>query len=208
MQSYWFQGNNQDFVYLLSLVRRAEEVRNLGGYDSDNPAVQSLMDSGRDYFESFAGIVDRLWDLTVDPFRKYDAKMDDFIDDVGSEEEVVDDDDRNLHRTLFRDADDDSRDADLQFARDLEDRYRDELQEYEEDDEMSKGGDLVDSDEEEEGSDANVEESVSSESEDEFDKKMRMKRGKIGRRVSSPASKRRRTSAQKQIITIHDDDSE
>ena len=207
MQSYWFHGNNQDFVYLLSLVHQAETVRDLCGYDSDNPAVQTLMDSGRDYFDSFSGIVDRLWNLTVDPFRKYDARMDDFIDDVGSEEEIVDDEDRNLHRTLFKNEDDDSRDADLQYARELEDRYRDELDEYVDDDELSKGGDLVDSDEEKQ-SDENSNESSSSESEDEFDKKMRMKRGKIGRRVSSSASKRRRTSPQKKIITIHDDDSE
>lgn len=203
MQSYWFQGNNQDFVYLLSLVYKAEEVRNLGGYDSDDAAVQSLMESARDYFESFAGIVDRLWDLTVDPFRKYDERMDDFIDDVGSDEDIVDD--RNIHRTLFRDEDDDSRDADLQFARDIEERYRDELHEYEEEDDVPKGADLVDS-EDEEGRDANAEESSSSESEDEFDKKMRMKRGKIGRRVPSSASKRRRTSDQKKHISIRDDD--
>lgn len=207
MQSYWFQGNNQDFLYLLSLVYKAEEVRNLGGYDSDNSAVQTLMDSGRDYFESFTGIVDRLWNLTVDPFRKYDANMDDFIDDVGSDEDVVDDEDRNLHRTLFRNEDDDSRDADLRFARELESRYRDELHEYEEeeDDDVSGGDDLVDSDE---GDRSDGNEEGTSSSEDEFDKKMRMKRGKIGRRVSSSVSKRRRTSPQKKVITIDDDDSE
>ncbi len=211
MQSYWFDGNNQDFIYLLSLVRNAEKIRDMGGYDSDNPAVQTLMDSARDYFESFAGIVDRLWNLTVDPFRKYDENMDDFIDDVGSDEEVVDDDDRNMHRTLFRDQDDNSRDANLQFARALENRYRHELDEYDEEDESaSGGGDLVDSDEEERTDVYGTEEEASySESEDEFDKKMRLKRGKIGRRrVLSSAAKRRRASPHKKIITIHDTDSD
>lgn len=205
MQSYWFQGNNQDFFYLLELVYKAEEVRNLGGYDSDDAGVQSLCESARDYFSSFAGIADRLWDLTVDPFRKYDASMDDFIDDVGSDEDIVED--SNIHRTLFRDVEDDNGDADLQLARDLEERYRDELHEYEEDDDISKGGDLVDSEDDEKGN-ANEGEISSSESEDEFDKKMRMKRGKIGRHVSSSVSKRRRTSAQKKHISIRDDESE
>jgi hypothetical protein len=210
MQSYWFDGNNQDFIYLLSLVRNAEKIRDMGGYDSDNPAVQTLMDSARNYFESFAGIVDRLWNLTVDPFRKYDENMDDFIDDVGSDEEVVDDDDRNMHRTLFRDQDDNSRDADLQFARDLENRYRHELDDYDEDDQSaSGGGDLVDSEEERSDGRGEEEDDSFSESEDEFDKKMRLKRGKIGqRRVVSSAAKRRRASPQKKIITIHDTDSE
>jgi len=206
MQSYWWWGNNYDFVYLTDLVQEAQQCRSILGSkrnqedvaDEDVEEMKLFVRPGQDYFGSFSAIAEKLWNLIIDPFRKYDAKMDDFldenVDDDSVKESEIDEHRAILHASSVKE----SVDENQKLADYYEQRYKeegainseDELFGYE--DGSNEQGSLRDTSDEDAGQ-ANSDAS----SEDEWEQKIRKKRGSIGRRKITPRKTRSRSTPSK-----------
>lgn len=101
---YWYHGNNQLFVLLLSLMQEASEYRKI----IDHPDNQSDPDSVHeaqefwkpafDYFESFHDDAQGIWEMVVSPFSQPSKEeMQEFV--APDDEE---DDDVGEHQALYR----------------------------------------------------------------------------------------------------------
>lgn len=98
--SYWYHGNNQLFVLLLSLMQEAFEYRVIldHAYDQSDPDVvdeaQAFWKPAFEYFESFHDDAQPIWEIVVAPFsqaskeeiREFLADDDEEEDDVGDQQ--------------------------------------------------------------------------------------------------------------------------
>jgi hypothetical protein len=212
-------------VYLLNRVRHAESSRRTGNRDVES---QTHLDATV-YFDSFADIADRLWNLILGPFRKYDDNMDEFVlGDDDEDDDEGDDDRHDQHRALDMEQalGDDSVDEDEQLVKYYEQRAKearrngdhnesslnsevivgnhDDLEDTDEDEIKGRGNAKS---ENEESSDGPFGES----SEDEWDQKQTKRRGSIGRKVIAPKRRNRQlespgSSAKKRRAIRESDD--
>jgi hypothetical protein len=209
MQSYWFQGNNYDFVYLVNLIRQAERYCAILADPSndDNSDANDFVAPAQRFFKSFAGIAEKLWNIVVDPFRKFDKDMDDFIDEKNSDDDV-DLDDANEHRTFHNDPDalqkemDEAAEMAAYYTQLHEEAKQKEADNEDEDEdelvaEAQNGNELQDTSSSEEERDdeeyvgGGIAEESSSEV-DEWEQKQKKRRGAIGHRRQKQSSRRRR----------------
>lgn len=197
MQSYWFSGNNFDFVYLCSLVDEAAVYRDIVARaqheddirDGDRAEAESFLERCSTFFGSFEKLANRLWDLISDPFRQTTGKeLKDFLADDNAEDEG--NDSNFAHHQL-----------DLQLERSNredvfteEERQRIARYKREEGGEQNELDDLKDSDDESEEENVEIENSYTSSSEeDEWDQAINSKRKAKFRKQNSPRRRRSRT---------------
>jgi len=110
MQSYWYFGNNIEFVYLLESVT-----------ESDGSEIPEA----REFWNSFKSVVPTLWRLISDPFRKYNEEVDDFVDD--DEDDGFDAGDRSQYRALMNRGFQSESDDDVQeHLKHIQERFREE----------------------------------------------------------------------------------
>jgi hypothetical protein len=92
MRRYWNEGNNQNFVYLLQLMQRAEIYREIlqDEDDEDRDVAEGYLLVARTFFESFANRVRHDWERLASPFFK--SKGEDLkgflVDDEDEEDEI------------------------------------------------------------------------------------------------------------------------
>ena len=92
MRRYWNEGNNQNFVYLLQLMQRAEIYREIlqDEDDEDRDVAEDYLVVARTFFESFADRVQHDWERLSSPFLK--SKGEDLkgflVDDEDEEDEI------------------------------------------------------------------------------------------------------------------------
>jgi hypothetical protein len=92
MRRYWNEGNNQNFVYLLQLMQRAEIYREIlqDEDDEDRDVAEDYLLVARTFFESFADRVQYDWKRLSSPFFK--SKGEDLkgflVDDEDEEDEI------------------------------------------------------------------------------------------------------------------------
>jgi hypothetical protein len=103
MREYWNQGNNQCFILLLDLVKRArvdvEDVKpgdesSDVGSDSEEEKIKTSREKAEEFWDSFGADAHSLWKKLSEPFQKDQENMKSFItkdDDMeeGSEDEVA-----------------------------------------------------------------------------------------------------------------------
>ena len=116
MREYWNEGNNQSFILLLDLVKRAKlKLENppddaSGDDNSDDDEVEKThRQKAQQFWDSFASGAHLLWQKLSSPFQKEHENIKSFIaqdDDIeeGSEDEVVNH--ASLHREWAAKADD------------------------------------------------------------------------------------------------------
>lgn len=138
LQRYWFDGNNELFVLILSQLVSAEECREILA-KSDHPQheeAHAYWLPGLTFFESFADDTKELWDLISAPYHRYEEE--DMTDFIGAEEEEEDVSDGQVaHRALAmeeeRERFEQQRDILLSRYRDRDDNHSSEGESSEDD---------------------------------------------------------------------------
>ncbi len=119
MRMYWNEGNNQSFILLLDLMKRAKAYSDLL-LDADAPEdekeeAENFLSGAQDFYDTFASNTHTRWTSISSPFMKNADNMKDFIAEDDEIEESSDDGETNhmfLHRKLAA-KDDESDENDL-----------------------------------------------------------------------------------------------
>lgn len=105
MMSYWYHGNNQLFVLLLSLMQEASEYRVIVDHADDQSQpdavdeAQAFWNAAFEYFDSFHDDAQPIWEMVVSPFSQASKEeIQEFLADDDEEEE----DDVGEHQALYR----------------------------------------------------------------------------------------------------------
>jgi hypothetical protein len=89
LKNYWFDGNNESFVYLLSLLHKAGRARELVKQQdhSDFDDACQYIEPAVKFFHSFADHALELWDLISGPYARDDEEdMGDFLDESNADD--------------------------------------------------------------------------------------------------------------------------
>jgi hypothetical protein len=138
---YWFEGNNYDLVYLLDLIPHVELCQAILQTQDQNEAkdvkeAREYLQPAQDYFDSFALLASKLWEVIVEPYRKLSEKdLGDFFAEGGVEEE--DEDAVATHRALDTQAVRQSMDSEQQMLEHLKTRLGRKGDDYSESEEES-----------------------------------------------------------------------
>eukprot|EP00980_Cylindrotheca_fusiformis_P007687 scaffold1618_cov109-Cylindrotheca_fusiformis.AAC.1 len=89
MQTYWFSGYNQSYLYLLNEMKKAEEYKERlasGADDSSDEEAEAYVAKAQKFFKSFEDGVQQAWDEISAPFRRNNDDIRDFLADDEDEE--------------------------------------------------------------------------------------------------------------------------
>ncbi|KAG7368163.1 hypothetical protein IV203_030906 [Nitzschia inconspicua] len=174
MKMYWYEGNSQNFILLLDLMKRVEMYSELAtdpdSTEEEKGAAEEYLQRAENYYESFSSLVPALWKSIASPFAESAINMKEFIVEDDEVEDESEDDNTNhasLHRQLAA-KDDESDENDLVHK--LQRKYVDKNDEEEDyiNDESSE-----DELEITETKDRNAEDEEEEEEEDNEDEKMK-----------------------------------
>ena len=166
LQRYWFEGNNFEFVHLLSLIRHAARCREVVKTQEAYLEAVTITDAfGRskilerrltredaeeyfqpafDFFCSFADLAPKLWELIAAPYTQDKQDIKDFIED---NEVEYDGETGAMYRAAEMQAFRESLESDQQRAEHLQSQEADYLESSDNEDEAAedKNNDLMDS---------------------------------------------------------------
>jgi hypothetical protein len=222
---YWFEGNNYDLVYLLNLIPHVELCQEILLSQDQNEAkdvkeAREYLQPAQDYFDSFAHLASKVWEVIVEPYRKLSEKdLGDFV----SEGDVEDEDGDALatHRALDTQAVRQSIDSEQQMLDHLKRKLGRKGEDCSESEEESDSADLEDDlelkeeviDHRDDVKNQGCFEESSSEEEDEWEKQiMSKKRNSLGSRISATPSKSsakspKSTSSRKRVGKLKQEES-
>jgi len=213
--SYWFGGNNYDFVHLLELVEAAEGVRDLA--QTENPTrsmkekvkdAKRYVKNAEDFFKSFDRDANALWERITGPYQMDDsADLDGFIADEENDDGDDDDDDRNGEisaMAVYREVERKAQEEEMRLDQEKFDRYRQLDEEI--GDEADSNGELHDGEDVEAEDDVKYTGLVESSEEDEDEWVTQRSSRKRGRKKQGSAFKK--LNSHKKLRRTHSDSSE
>lgn len=208
--SYWFGGNNYDFVHLLELVEAAEDVRDLA--QTENPTrsmkekvkeAQRYVKNAEYFFDSFARDANALWERITGPYQMDDsADLDGFIAD-----EENDDEDRIGEISVmaaYREVDRKAQEEEMRLDQEKFEHYRQLDEDIGDDDESND--ELHDGEDGESEDDVKYTGLVESSEEDEDEWVTQRSSRKRGRKKQDSAFKK--LTSHKKLRRTHSDSSE
>ena len=87
MRRYWYEGNSENFIYLLFQMEKLEQRLLAPNDDNGEEAAVDPLGAAREYFASFKEQAPALWDQLVAPFsRRNEDDINDFVADEEEEE--------------------------------------------------------------------------------------------------------------------------
>lgn len=192
-QRYWYDGNNFEYVLLLSQVPKAAWCREITNAEDDHTTekverAEAYLTPAWDFFESFEKDAKALWESIAAPYNDDSGDIEDFLAD--NSEEMDDDGDVaavNVYRASQIQAAFDERDEDEALA----ERYK-EMARKQGFLKNDKTIDLAESSEDQDNDDNDQEESSDEDEEDDdsagedaWEQQIRSRRGSIGMRKTS-----------------------
>jgi len=200
MRMYWNEGNNQSFILLLDLMKRArvyaDDLLNDDLSEGEKEEAEDYIGEARDFYDTFLGDAPKQWKNIAAPFLRGADNMKDFIakDDELEEEPETEITHAMLHRQLAAE-DEGSDENDLVHK--IQRKYAEEREENEEsvqssdEEELEIIGDGDEYEDSEDGDDADIPEMKGyySPIEEETDDWMR---SKLNQRKKTPTSSSKR----------------
>jgi len=188
MQSYWMEGNNLDFVYLLHMIDHVALCHGIvqlkDTHDADTvKEAQEYLKLPEEYFESFPQLALKLWEVLSGPYRS-EKDLGDFLvfDEVEEDGDPV-----AAHRALDTQVARQSMDSEQQIMEHLRNQH-----EKEEDHSIDSKEESLDDDDNPDDvkNGGNFEQSSSEEEDDWVSRIKNKKRDSLGSRTSVSPRKR------------------